>query len=144
MKQYLLSLSSAAFKPCILWRSRAFALFLRASPGGLLERHSITDRWRLSSALFAGHFNLIRRLMHPCLVTFIISDNAVLQAAKFIIGGYEQVFDRLIGLAVSVFNYWPWDGGLDIRHFHYIKCGFDLERVHPTSWRQLDSYLIEK
>ena len=51
--------------------------------------------------------------------------------------------DRLIGLVISVSVYWPRGRGFDSRHFHNFKCGLDLERVHPASWGQLGSYLME-
>jgi hypothetical protein len=46
---HLLSRSRAAFKPCILWRSLAFALFRRGSCCRLLPRLSMSDRCPLHS-----------------------------------------------------------------------------------------------
>ena len=34
--------------------------------------------------------------------------------------------DRLIGLGVSVSDYWPWSRGLYSRHVHNFKCGLGL------------------
>jgi hypothetical protein len=46
---HLLSRSSAAFKPCILWRSLAFALFLRGSCCRRFAPLSMSDRCPLHS-----------------------------------------------------------------------------------------------
>ena len=40
--------------------------------------------------------------------------------------------DHLIGLEVSVSDYWPWDRKFDSRRFHNFKCELSLERDPPS------------
>ena len=42
------------------------------------------------------------------------------------------IMDRLVGLVVSMSDYWSWGRGFDPRHFHNFKCGLGLERS-PSS-----------
>ena len=51
---------------------------------------------------------------------------------------------RLIGLVVSMSDYWSWGRGFDRRHFHNFKCGLGLERGPPSLVRTIGSYLIKK
>ena len=45
--------------------------------------------------------------------------------------------DRLIGLVVSMSDYWSWGRGFDPRHFHNFKCGLGLERGPPSLVRTI-------
>ena len=45
--------------------------------------------------------------------------------------------DHLIGLEVSVYDYWSWGRGLDSRHFLNFKCGLGLERGPPSLVRTI-------
>ena len=45
--------------------------------------------------------------------------------------------DRLVGLGVSVSDYWPRRHWFDSRHFHNFKCGLDLERGPPSLVRTI-------
>ena len=50
------------------------------------------------------------------------------------------IIDRLIGLVISMSNYWSWGRGFDSRNYHNFK-NFDKvwNKVHPASWGQLGS-----
>ena len=49
--------------------------------------------------------------------------------------------DRLVGLGVSMSDYWSGGRGLDSTN---LKCGLGLEGVHSASWGWVVADLIKK
>ena len=55
-----------------------------------------------------------------------------------------MLLEHLIGLGVSVYDYWSWGHGFDSWHFHNFKYELGLKRGPPASRGQLGNYLIKK
>ena len=54
------------------------------------------------------------------------------------------VIDRLVGLVVSMSDYWSWGRGSIPGTSTILNVDWVWNGVHPASWGQLGSYLIEK
>ena len=54
---------------------------------------------------------------------------------------YIYIYICLVGLVVSMSDYWSWGRGFDPRHFHNFKCGLGLERGPPSLVRTIGQLL---